>query len=166
MAVRLPSVPELEGMGDTDRRRWYEAVKAGHPARVTWARVQAVVGGLLVAIVGLIPAAFMLLNAAALSVKASLHPGLRGGEAELMYLLTFGGLILVVAGIVLALLVARHLHRGALRRLIRETINGRRCPSCRYPLVGLPPSGGAMTCPECGMRTPVIEAASSDAAPP
>ncbi len=42
----------------------------------------------------------------------------------------------------------------AVRRLIRWHVQHYVCPACAYPLVGLEPWSGNVTCPECGREFP------------
>lgn len=152
--MRLPiskpyrAFPELDGFTDGQCVGFMKRARRRH-----W--VSSIVLSLAVVFVGM-PVAFT-----GMSVGAAVIWRVGGGRARLASLgrmfrvhpddLGTIGVALWVATCALAFaLFAMWIRDRWLRSVMRKQLGLARCPACEYPLLGLTPREGRVTCPECG----------------
>ena len=142
--MRLPrskiyrAFPELDEYSDDQCRAYVKS--ASRTGRRSWGLfcVLAVIGwfgGFSVLFVGA--------SSTAAWVKSRQHTGF------LEFLSVVGALTAAVGVPTISVVMARD---RWLRQAIARHLNTSLCPECRYQLLGLIPTGGAVRCPECGLE--------------
>jgi hypothetical protein len=140
--MRLPfskayrAFPELDAFSDEECERFVERVTG----EARWRRRRALLDLLSIVAgppIGFVASAIVYRVTEPLSVAAS---------------------FLSVSGVIIAVVVAVLFMRdGLLRRYLAQRLSRAECRACRYSLLGLAVTGGAVRCPECGAVTVLAE---------
>lgn len=140
--MRLPlskayrAFPELDAFSDEECERFVERVKC----EARWRRRRALLDVLVIVAgppVGFVASAVVYRATEPLGVAAS---------------------FLSVSGVIVAIVVAVLFMRdGLLRRYLAQRLSRAECRACRYSLLVLAVTGGAVRCPECGAVTVLAE---------
>ena len=146
MGMRLPvdklyrAFPELDRFTDEECRGWLKQTWRARSGMIMVGWVMALATAPVVFATGMISATLLISSIASAKRTMSGPPG--------MVLGIMGAAVIGALGLVAGLVV----RDVVLRRCVRSQLKSTRCSVCGYQLLGLPVTGGVVTCSECGHR--------------